>query len=85
MTHGREKSDLSIVAMKPTNKLGQLGAESVERREGTEGNTGERHMRRTQSRVNVSQELDRVREATQQRKAAKEEGTVQRFAPPCDG
>ncbi len=34
MTHGREKSDLSIAAMKPTNKLGQLGAESVERREG---------------------------------------------------
>ena len=68
MTHGREKSDPSVVAMKPANKLGQPGAESVERREGTEGNTGGQHMRRTQSREGVSQGLDRVREASQQRK-----------------
>ena len=68
MTHGREKSDPSIVATKLANKTGQPVAESVERREGAEGNTGGQHMRRTQSRESVSQGLDRVRKATQQKK-----------------
>ena len=68
MTHGREKSDPSIVAAKLANKTGQPEAESVERREGAEGNTEGQHMRRTQSRESVSQGLDRVREATQQKK-----------------
>jgi retron-type reverse transcriptase len=54
--------------MKLANKPGQPVAESVERRERAEGNTGEQHMRRTQSRESVSQGLDRVREAAQQRK-----------------
>jgi hypothetical protein len=61
MTNEQEKSDLFIVAMKPANKPGRLGAEAVEPRERTEGNTGEQHMRRTQSRVSVSQRLERVR------------------------
>jgi hypothetical protein len=39
MTHGREKSDPSIVAVKLANKTGQPEAESVERREGAGGNT----------------------------------------------
>jgi hypothetical protein len=69
MTHGREKSDLSIVATKLANKAGQPVAESVERRERAEGNTGEQHMRRTQGRESVSQGLDRVRKAAQQKKA----------------
>jgi hypothetical protein len=30
MTHGREKSDPAIVAMKPTNNAGKLVAEPVE-------------------------------------------------------
>ena len=68
MTHGREKSDPSIVATKLANKTGQPVAETVERREGAEGNTGGQHMRRTQSRESVSQGLDRVRKATQQKK-----------------
>ena len=68
MTHGREKSDPSIVATKLANKTGQPVAESVERREGAEGNTGGQHMRRTQSRESVSQGLDRVRKAAQQKK-----------------
>jgi len=68
MMHGPEKSDLSTVAMKLTNKSGQLEAESVERRERAEGNTGEQRMRRTQSRESVSKGLDRVREVAQQRK-----------------
>ena len=43
MMNGQEKSDLFIVAMKPANKPGRLGAELVEPRERTEGNTGEQH------------------------------------------
>lgn len=38
MMDGREKSDPCVVAMKRANKGGQLPAESVERREGAEGN-----------------------------------------------
>jgi hypothetical protein len=68
MMHGREKSDPSIVAVKLANKTGQPEAESVERREGAKGNTGEQHMRRTQSRESVPQELDRVRKAAQDKK-----------------
>ena len=41
MMHGPEKSDSSIVARKPANKPGQPGAELVEPREGTKGNTGQ--------------------------------------------
>ncbi|AXC10173.1 Retron-type RNA-directed DNA polymerase [Acidisarcina polymorpha] len=43
--------------MKLANKSGQPVAETVERRERAEGNTGEPHMRRTQSRKNVSRGL----------------------------
>jgi RNA-directed DNA polymerase len=68
MTHRPEKSDLSTVATKLANKLGQPGAESAERTERAEGNTEGQHTRRTQSRVSVFQGLDRVREAAQQRK-----------------
>ncbi len=68
MMYGREKSDPSIVAVKLANKTGQPEAESVERREGAKGNTGEQHMRRTQSRESMSQELDRVRKAAQDKK-----------------
>ena len=41
MTNEQEKSDLFIVAMKLANKPGRPGAESVEPRKRTEGNTGE--------------------------------------------
>jgi RNA-directed DNA polymerase len=54
MKYGQEKSDLFVVAMKPANKPGRLGAELVEPRERTEGNTGELHTRRTRRGVNVS-------------------------------
>jgi hypothetical protein len=63
MMHEQEKSDLFIVAKKPANKPGQPGAESVEPRGRTEGNTGEQHTCRTLSRASVSQRLDRVRQA----------------------
>jgi hypothetical protein len=55
MKHGQEKSDLFIIALKPTNKPGRLGAELAEPRERTKGNTGEQHTCRTPSRESVSQ------------------------------
>ena len=61
MKHGQEKSDLFIVALKPANKPGQLGAELVEPRERTEGNMEEQHTCRTLRRVSVSQRLNCVR------------------------
>ena len=63
MKNEQEKSDLFIVALKPANKPGRLGAELVEPRERTEGNTREQHTRRTLRRVSGSQRLDRVRGA----------------------
>ena len=63
MMHEREKSDSSIVAKKPANKPGQPGAESVERREGAEGNAVESRTCRTPSRGSVPEGLDRVRQS----------------------
>jgi len=68
MVYGREKSDLAIVAVKPTNKAGRPAAEAVERRAGAEGNTGEPRTRRAQYRESVSPGLERVRQAARQRK-----------------
>ena len=67
MTHGRQKSDLGIVAKKPTNKTGKPVAESVERRPGAKGNMVEVRTDRTQGRAAVSQQLDRVRQAARQK------------------
>ena len=69
--HDREKSDAGIVAMNPTNKAGQLAAESVERRPGTEGNAEQQSTLRTQGRERVTQALNRVRHAARQRKREK--------------
>jgi RNA-directed DNA polymerase len=63
MMHEPEKSDPFIRAKKPANNPGQPGTESVEQREGAEGNTGQPRTGRTQSRVSVSQRLERVRGA----------------------
>jgi RNA-directed DNA polymerase len=68
MMHGHEKSDPSIVAVKPVNKGGQPLAEPVEPREGTEGNTKQHPTHRTQGRRSVSHGLDRVRQAAKDRK-----------------
>jgi RNA-directed DNA polymerase len=57
-----ERSDSSIVATKPANMSEGAGAESVERREGTKGNTREPYTHRTPSRASVSPGLERVRE-----------------------
>src|SRR6476660_4583315 len=71
MMHGAEKSGLVIVAGKPANKAEQPApegsaamlnaAEPVERRAGTKGNADQQSTRRTQSRVSVSQALERNR------------------------
>ena len=61
MMHGREKSDLAIVAGKPANKAEQSAAELVERRAGTKGNANQQSTGRTQSRISVSQALERIR------------------------
>ncbi|MBV8578755.1 MAG: group II intron reverse transcriptase/maturase [Acetobacteraceae bacterium] len=68
MMHGREKSDLAIVAMKPTNKAGRLVAEPAEPRVGAEGNASQQSTRRAQDRASVSQALERVRTAARQGK-----------------
>src|SRR3954453_10529756 len=68
MMNGRERSDSAIVAVKPTNKAGQPGAESGEPRAGTKGNMGQQSTRRAQNRESVSQALDRVRTAARHRK-----------------
>src|SRR6202140_2710140 len=68
MMHGREKSDPAIVAKKPSNNAGQPAAERVERRAGTEGSAGQQSTRRAQNRESVSQALERVRQAAQQRR-----------------
>ena len=66
MMHGREKSDLAIVAEKPANKDARVSAEPVEPRAGAEGNTVEADTHRTLSRARVSHGLDRVRQAARE-------------------
>ena len=61
MMHGREKSDLVIVAVKSPNKTGEPAAEAMERRAGAEENASLHRMRRTQSRGSVSLTPERVR------------------------
>lgn len=68
MVHEPEKSDLSTVAGKPANNSEGSEAESVERREGAEGNTIKHGTRRTQSRVSVYPGLERVRERAKSEK-----------------
>jgi len=77
--YGSKRSDLAIVAMKPTNKAGSTtAAEPVEPRAGAEGNADQQSTHWTQSRARVTQALGRVRQVSQ----GKEEGTVHRVAPP---
>jgi hypothetical protein len=61
MMHGHEKSDLAIVAGKPTNNAERSAAELAEPRAGTKGNANQQSTRRTQSRISVSQALERIR------------------------
>ena len=69
--HDSEKSDSAIVAVKPPNKAGLPVAEAVEPRAGAKGNADQQSTHRTQSRICVTQALNRVRQATNQRFAVK--------------
>src|SRR5215204_4950258 len=81
MTHGHEKSDFAIVAVKPANKVvrpaaersvtGQAAAEPVERRAETKGNASQQSTCRAQSRVSVEQALGRIRKVARERKKEK--------------
>jgi RNA-directed DNA polymerase len=70
MMHGREKSDLAIVAVKPANKAKEAhcggisevdAAESVERRAGAKGNAHQHNTYWTQSQARVTNALERIR------------------------
>jgi len=81
MMHGGGKSDSAIVAEKPANKVAHLAAEQsvaepaaaepVEPRAGTKGNAGQQSTCRAQSRVSVSQALERIRKVARERKKEK--------------
>ena len=69
MMHEPKKSDLAVVAVKPTNKAGSTAAaEPVEPRAGAEGNVDQQSTHRAQIRARVSQALERVRQAAKARK-----------------
>src|SRR5215207_5714419 len=68
MMHGRGKSDFVVVAVKPANKAEPSAAEPVEPRAQTKGNAGQQSTCRAQSRVSVSQALERIRKVAKARK-----------------
>jgi group II intron reverse transcriptase/maturase len=68
MMHEHEKSDDAIVALKPANKAEPSAAESGEPRAETEGNAGQQSTCRSQSRISVSQALERIRKVARERK-----------------
>ena len=77
MMHGGGKSDFAIVAVKPANKTElaveesttePTAAESAEPRAETKGNADQQSTCRTQSRVSVSQALERIRKVARERK-----------------
>ena len=69
--NGQEKSDLAIVAGKPTNEAERSGSEPVEPRAGAEGNASQQSTRRAQDRGSVTQALERIRQAARQRRKEK--------------
>ena len=81
MMHGHGKSDFAIVAVKPANKAEPSAAEQSavetsatepgEPRAETEGNAGQQSTHRAQSRVSVSQALERIRRVAKERKKEK--------------
>jgi hypothetical protein len=61
MMHEPGRSDAAIVAVKPANKAERSAAEPVEPRAATKGNADQQSTCRTQSRVSVTQALERIR------------------------
>lgn len=66
--NGDEKSDPTIVAMKPANEPLRRGKEWAEPRVGAEGNVRGPHGVRAQDRAAPSAGIDRVREAAREKK-----------------
>src|SRR5919202_6452651 len=81
MMYEPEKSDLVVVAGKPTNKAARAVAEPVEPRTGTKGNAAQQSTRRAQDRVNVSQALNRVRQVARQRKKERFTALLHHISP----
>ena len=71
MMHERGESDAAVVAAKPANKAERSAAERGEPRAETEGNASQQSTRRTQSRVSVSQALERIRKVAKEKKEEK--------------
>lgn len=68
--HVREKSDESVVPMKPSNNARRRAAEGAEGRDSANENSDGQNVSRTQSRTDTHSALDRVRQrATKDRKA----------------
>jgi RNA-directed DNA polymerase len=68
MMHEHGKSDAAVVAVKPANKAERSAAEPGEPRAAIEGNAGQQSTCRAQSREDVSQALERIRQAARERK-----------------
>src|ERR1700681_814347 len=78
MLQGHEKSDSAIVAVKPANNVvrpdaeqsvvGSAAAEPAEPRAETKGNADQQSTCRAQSRISVSQALERIRKVARERK-----------------
>lgn len=66
--NGTEKSDLALVAAKPTNLQAGASSELVEPRAGAEGNASSAHTVRARVRGAVVSRLDRVRYVARERK-----------------
>jgi RNA-directed DNA polymerase len=67
MMHDPEKSDVPIVARRPTNAGGRPTEEPAEPRGTAKGNTNQASMRRTQNRESMTSGLERVRQAARER------------------
>lgn len=63
MTNGHGKSDRPVVPVKLPNKAGKPAAEAVEERGLAKGNSRQRNVLRTQSRMGALSALERVRQA----------------------
>jgi hypothetical protein len=63
MMHGREKSGLAVVAVKPANKAERSAAELAEPRAGAEANARRQSTHRVQSRTSMSQASEGLRRA----------------------
>ena len=71
MMDEREKSDPTVVAMKPAKPTAQADGEPAEPRVGTEGKVGQGGTPRTPSRASVSPGLARLRQAARERRKEK--------------